>query len=64
VPTHDHQPVSEKAIRDGHLKIVKTHSYRSAGKSEATEFQFFGPPRRKVVPDEKIAGMVGATRGY
>jgi hypothetical protein len=32
----------KKAIRDGHLKIVKTHSYRSAGKGEATEFQFLG----------------------
>jgi hypothetical protein len=32
----------KKAIRDGHLKIVKSHSYRSVGKSEATEFQFVG----------------------
>jgi hypothetical protein len=32
----------KKAIRDGHLKIVKSHSYRSAGKGEATEFQFVG----------------------
>ncbi len=32
----------KKAIRDGHLKIVKKHSYRSAGKSDATEFQFLG----------------------
>ena len=30
----------KKAIRDGHLKIVKKHSYRSVGKGEATEFQF------------------------
>src|ERR1700722_8266374 len=30
----------KKAIRDGYLKIVKSHSYRSVGKSEATEFQF------------------------
>jgi hypothetical protein len=30
----------KKAIRDGHLKVVKTHSYRSVGKGEATEFQF------------------------
>jgi hypothetical protein len=29
-----------KAIRDGHLKIVKEHSYRSATKGEATEFVF------------------------
>jgi hypothetical protein len=29
----------KKAIRDGHLKIVKKHSYCSAGKGEATEFQ-------------------------
>jgi hypothetical protein len=32
----------KKAIRDGHLKIVKNHSYRSVGKGEATEFQFVG----------------------
>jgi hypothetical protein len=32
----------KKAIRDGHLKIVKKHSYRSVGKGEATEFQFLG----------------------
>jgi hypothetical protein len=32
----------KKAIRDRHLKVVKTHSYRSAGKGEATEFQFLG----------------------
>jgi hypothetical protein len=30
----------KKAIRDGHLKIVKNHTYRSAGKGDATEFQF------------------------
>ena len=30
----------KKAIRDGLLKIVKTHSYCSVGKGEATEFQF------------------------
>lgn len=29
----------QKAIRDGHLKIVKEHSYRSAAKGEATEFE-------------------------
>jgi hypothetical protein len=32
----------KKAIRDGHLKVVKKHSYRSVGKGEATEFQFLG----------------------
>jgi hypothetical protein len=32
----------KKAIRDGHLKIVKKHRYCSAGKGEATEFQFLG----------------------
>jgi hypothetical protein len=32
----------KKAIRDGYLKVVKTHSYRSVGKGEATEFQFLG----------------------
>ncbi len=32
----------KKAIRDGQLKVVKTHSYRSVGKGEATEFQFLG----------------------
>jgi hypothetical protein len=32
----------KKAIRDGHLIVVKTHSYRSVGKGEATEFQFLG----------------------
>jgi hypothetical protein len=32
----------KKAIRDGHLKVVKNHSYRSVGKGEATEFQFLG----------------------
>lgn len=30
----------QKAIRDGHLKIVKEHSFRSAAKGEATEFEF------------------------
>jgi hypothetical protein len=30
----------QKAIRDGHLKIVKEHSYRSTAKGEATEFVF------------------------
>jgi hypothetical protein len=30
----------KKAIRDGHLKIVKNHSYCPTGKGEATEFQF------------------------
>jgi hypothetical protein len=29
----------QKAIRDGHLKIVKEHSFRSATKGEATEFE-------------------------
>jgi hypothetical protein len=28
----------QKAIRDGHLRIVKGHSFRSSGKGEATEF--------------------------
>lgn len=32
----------KKAVRDGHLKVVKDHSYRSMGKSEATEFLFIG----------------------
>ena len=32
----------KKAIRDGYLKIVKSHSYRFVGKSEATEFQSAG----------------------
>jgi hypothetical protein len=31
-----------KAIRDGYLKVVKDHSYRSANKGEATEFLFEG----------------------
>jgi len=30
----------QKAIRDGHLKILKEHSFRSAMKGEATEFAF------------------------
>jgi hypothetical protein len=30
----------KKAIRDGHLKVVRNHNYRSVGKGEATEFQF------------------------
>ncbi len=30
----------KKAIRDGHLMAAKTHSYRSVGKGETTEFQF------------------------
>jgi hypothetical protein len=30
----------KKAIRDGYLKVIKQHSYRSIGKREATEFQF------------------------
>jgi hypothetical protein len=32
----------KKAIRDGRLKIVKNHSYRSMGKGEATEFHYIG----------------------
>jgi hypothetical protein len=32
----------KKAIRDGHLIVVKNHSYRSVDKGEATEFQFLG----------------------
>jgi hypothetical protein len=32
----------KKAIRDGRLKIVKDHVYRSAGSGEATEFVFVG----------------------
>ncbi|HWB33533.1 MAG TPA: hypothetical protein VG714_10185 [Acidobacteriaceae bacterium] len=30
----------QKAIRDGHLKIAKQHSFRSATKGEATEFTY------------------------
>ena len=30
----------QKAIRDGHLQIVKEHTYRSTTKGEATEFVF------------------------
>jgi hypothetical protein len=30
----------QKAIRDGYLKIVKVHSFRSVSKGEATEFLF------------------------
>jgi hypothetical protein len=30
----------KKAIRDGRLKVVKNHIYRSAGRGEATEFVF------------------------
>jgi hypothetical protein len=30
----------QKAIRDGHLKILKEHSFRSATKGDATEFEF------------------------
>jgi hypothetical protein len=32
----------KKAIRDGRLKVVKNHTYRSAGRGEATEFVFVG----------------------
>ena len=44
-PILDCQPMTisryrKKAVRDGHLKIVKNHTYRSEGKGDATEFQF------------------------
>jgi hypothetical protein len=32
----------KKAIRDGRLKVVKNHIYRSAGRGKATEFVFVG----------------------
>lgn len=39
-----------KAIRDGHLKIVKEHTFRSTAKGEATEFEFL----TRVVPDDPL----------
>jgi hypothetical protein len=30
----------KKAVQDGHLEIVKQHSYRAGGRNEATEFRF------------------------
>jgi hypothetical protein len=32
----------QRAIREGYLKVVKDHKYRSSGKGEATEFMFIG----------------------
>jgi hypothetical protein len=32
----------KKAVRDGRLRVVKNHSYRSGGGGEATEFVFVG----------------------
>jgi len=42
----------KKAIRDGHLKIVKKHSYCSAGKGEATEFQLSRSMKRGDVESD------------
>jgi hypothetical protein len=46
----------KKAIRDGYLKVVKTHSYRSDGKGEATEFQFLDGSMSKNLKTNREPG--------